>query len=183
MPCDGLRYDAASSRARTHAMELRIIAAGGTFDKHYDEIAGRLDFAHSHLPEAIARARITERIEFEQVFLLDSLDMTDSDRRLLLDACVRAAESAIVIVHGTDTMAETARLISEAGLAKTVILTGAMVPYELAHSDAMFNLGFACGAAQLLPPGVYVAMNGRVFNAVNVAKNRAQGVFEEGKPS
>jgi L-asparaginase len=159
-------------------MTLRIIATGGTFDKHYDEIAGKLDFAQSHLPEVIARSRITVPVVLDQLPLLDSLDMQDADRKRVLAACERAPERAIVIIHGTDTMPETAVVLGQASLDKTIVLTGAMIPYEVAGSDAMFNFGFACGVAGTLLPGVYVAMNGQVFAWDRVMKNRAQGRFE-----
>ena len=159
-------------------MALRIIATGGTFDKHYDEIAGKLTFAASHLPEAIARARITATLELEELPLLDSLDMQDIDRRRVLASCTNAEEEAIVIIHGTDTMQDTAAVLGAANLAKAIVVTGAMIPYEIANSDALFNLGFACGVAQFLPHGVYVAMNGKVFGWDKVQKNRAAGVFE-----
>ncbi len=158
-------------------MTLRILATGGTFDKHYDEIAGKLTFAQSHLPDVITRARLTLPTELEIVAMLDSLEMQDSDRSNVLAACQRATETAIVIVHGTDTMRETAHVIGNANLAKTIVLTGAMIPYEIANSDAFFNLGLACGVAQTLPHGVYIAMNGQIFNWDNVKKNRSAGVF------
>jgi L-asparaginase len=159
-------------------MSLRIIATGGTFDKHYDELTGTLGFADSHLPAALARTRMTVRVELEQLPLLDSLDMMDADRQRVLASCRVAAEPAIVIIHGTDTMRETAGVLGPAALGKTIVLTGAMIPYEIANSDALFNLGFASGVAQVLPPGVYVAMNGQVFAWDKVTKNRAAGVFE-----
>ena len=160
-------------------MTLRIIATGGTFDKHYDEIAGQLVFANSHLPEVIARARLTVPAMLEELPLLDSLDMQDIDRRRVLASCDRSEENAIVVIHGTDTMQDTARLLGAAQLAKTIVLTGAMIPYAIRGSDAQFNFGFACGVAQLMPHGVYVAMNGRVFAWDKVVKNRGAGVFEE----
>ena len=159
-------------------MSLRIIATGGTFDKHYDEISGKLGFATSHLPEVIARSRITIPVVLEELPLLDSLDMQDADRARVLASCNAAQEKAIVIVHGTDTMRETAEVLGAAGLDQTVVLTGAMIPYEIANSDALFNLGFAAAAAQILPSGVYVAMNGKVFTWDNVTKNRTAGVFQ-----
>lgn len=159
-------------------MTLRIIATGGTFDKHYNELNGTLGFADSHLPAAIARARITVPVELELLPLLDSLDMADPDRARVLAACQAAPEKAIVIVHGTDTMQETAAVLGPAALDKTIVFTGAMIPYEIDNSDALFNLGFACGVAQALPPGAYVAMNGRIFAWDNVQKNRAAGVFQ-----
>jgi L-asparaginase len=161
-------------------MTLRIIATGGTFDKHYNELNGVLGFADSHLPEVIKRARLTVPVELEVVSLLDSLDMQDADRQKVLGACQAAPEKAIVIVHGTDTMRDTAQVLGalEATNDKTIVFTGAMIPYEIANSDALFNFGFACGVAQVLPPGVYVAMNGKVFTWDNVTKNRAAGVFQ-----
>jgi L-asparaginase len=159
-------------------MTLRIIATGGTFDKHYNELNGVLGFADSHLPEVIKRTRMTIPVELEVVSLLDSLDMQDADRQRVLAACQAAPEKAIVIVHGTDTMRDTAQVLGAAGSDKTIVFTGAMIPYEIANSDALFNFGFACGVAQVLPPGVYVAMNGKVFSWDNVTKNRAAGVFQ-----
>ncbi len=159
-------------------MSLRIIATGGTFDKHYDELTGTLDFADSHMPAVLARTRMTIPVELELLPLLDSLDMQDVDRQRVLASCRAAGEKAIVIIHGTDTMRETAGVLGEAALGKTIVLTGAMIPYEIANSDALFNLGFATGVAQVLSPGVYVAMNGQVFAWDKVTKNKAAGVFQ-----
>ena len=161
-------------------MTLRIIATGGTFDKHYDEIKGVLGFSSSHLPAIVARARITLPVEVEQLPLLDSLDMGDADRQRILTACSQAPEQHIVIVHGTDTMRETAEVLGQAQLPKTIVLTGAMIPYAVANSDALFNLGFACGVAQTLQlGGVYVAMNGCIFPWDRVMKNREAGLFQQ----
>lgn len=159
-------------------MSLRIIATGGTFDKHYDPLTGRLNFRDSVLPEALDRARLTLPVVFESLLALDSLDMQDSHRRQIREACERSAEDRIVIVHGTDTMPETAQVLGRSELNKTVILTGAMVPYRVAQSDALFNLGFACAAASLAAAGVYIAMNGQIFPWDDVMKNRDQGVFQ-----
>ncbi|RXZ36490.1 asparaginase [Oxalobacteraceae bacterium CAVE-383] len=159
-------------------MTLHIIATGGTLDKHYDEITGVLRFGASHLAEMLARARLTAPMTLEELPLLDSLDMQDIDRRRVLASCEHAQHRAIVVVHGTDTMCETAEVLGRAGLLKTIVLTGAMIPYVIDGSDAQFNLGFACGVAQTLPPGVYVAMNGQVFEWDKVRKNRSAGVFE-----
>ena len=158
-------------------MTLRILATGGTFDKHYNEIEGKLSFSKSHLPEVIQRARLTVPVELEVCMLMDSLDMDDSHRQTILEACQRSPEKAIVIIHGTDTMRETAEVLGAADLGKTVVFTGAMIPYDIANSDAFFNLGFACAAAQLLPAGVHVAMNGKIFPWNDVQKNRSAGVF------
>lgn len=159
-------------------MTLRIIATGGTFDKHYDEIAGVLGFGAGHLQGAIVRARITLPVVLQELPFLDSLDMQDTDRARILTACCDAVEATVVIIHGTDTMPQTAAVLGAAALPRTIVLTGAMIPYEIAMSDALFNFGFACGVAQVLPHGVYVAMNGQYFDWRNVRKNRRDGIFE-----
>lgn len=159
-------------------MSLRIIATGGTFDKSYDPLTGNLVFDSSILPTALTRARITEAISFEPLLALDSLEMTDEHRARILTACERSEQTKIVIIHGTDTMRETAEVIGQAALQKTIVLTGAMVPYRIASSDALFNLGFAIAVAQLSRPGVFVAMNAQVFAWDSVRKNKAAGVFE-----
>ena len=160
-------------------MTIRIIITGGTFDKHYDEIRGNLGFKDTHLPEILKFVRCAVPIECELNQLIDSLDMHISNRLQILESCRRAAEEHIVITHGTDTMAETAKVLGKAGLAKTVVLTGAMTPYIFNNSDAVFNLGSAITAVQLLPSGVYIAMNGKVFSWDRVKKNKERGVFEE----
>ena len=160
-------------------MTTRILATGGTFDKHYDELSGQLVFGAGHLPEALRCARIATPPILQQLPFLDSLDMQDADRRRILDACRAAPESFLVIVHGTDTMPESAAMIGEAALDKTIVFTGAMIPFEVAGSDATFNLGFAYGVAQTLPAGVYIAMNAMIFNWHDVKKNKAAGMFEK----
>ncbi len=169
-------------------MNLRVIITGGTFDKRYDAIRGQLTFEDTHLPDIIKQVRSSLTIELELNQLVDSLDMQDENRQRVLDACRHAREELIVITHGTDTMAETAGVLGravdsgETGLSgKRIVLTGAMVPYSVSGSDALFNLGSAVMAAQLVKPGVYIAMNGRCFPWHSVKKNRAQGVFE-GEP-
>ena len=159
-------------------MAIRIIITGGTFDKQYDEIRGSLTFKDSHLPEILKFVRCSVPIELELNQLIDSLDMHTSNRLKVLESCRRAAEERIVITHGTDTMVETAAVLGEAGLAKTIVLTGAMVPYVFSNSDAVFNLGCAVTAVQLLPHGVFIAMNGRVFAWDKVRKNKEVGLFE-----
>ena len=159
-------------------MNLRIIATGGTFDKHYDPLTGNLIFRDSVLPEALDRVRLTSPVSFEPLLALDSLEMQDNHRQLIREACERSAEDRIVIVHGTDTMPETARVLGQAALKKTIVLTGAMVPYQISQSDALFNLGFACAAANLAATGVYIAMNGQLFSWDDVMKNRDRGVFQ-----
>ena len=160
-------------------MSIRIIITGGTFDKHYDEIRGSLTFKDSHLPEILKFVRCSVPIELELNQLIDSLDMQISNRLSILESCRRAPENRIVITHGTDTMVETAAVLGEAGCAKTIVLTGAMVPYIFNNSDAVFTLGCAVTAVQLRPVGVYLAMNGRIFPWDNVRKNRTLAVFEE----
>jgi L-asparaginase len=160
-------------------VRIRIIITGGTFDKHYDEVRGGLTFKDTHLPEILRFTRCTVPIELELNQLIDSLEMGITNRLQILAACRRAAEDRIVVTHGTDTMVETAGVLGEAGLDKSIVLTGAMVPFEVSASDALFNLGCAITAVQLLPRGVHIAMNGRVFRWDAVRKNRDLGVFEE----
>lgn len=160
-------------------MHIRIITTGGTFDKCYDEIRGELGFRETHLPAVLEQGRSTVPITVQVDRLLDSLDMQEADRQRILAACHAAPEGHIVIVHGTDTMQQTAQVLGAAQLAKTIVLTGAMIPFTIGRSDAMFNLGFALAAVQLLPQGVYIAMNGRTFTWDNVRKNKEAGIFEE----
>ena len=143
-------------------MSVRIIATGGTFDKHYDPIRGELGFGHTHLDQIVARARLAQRVEVDVTMLLDSLEMTDALRAQVVDACRRAPEKRIVVVHGTDTMTLTAHALALAALPKAIVLTGAMVPYCIEGSDAVFNLGFAMGCVQALNAGVHIAMNGQL---------------------
>jgi L-asparaginase len=158
---------------------IRVFVTGGTFDKEYDEINGRLYFKHTHVEDMLRLARCRLDVRVATLMMIDSLDMTDADRRKVVESCRTTAEQRIVVTHGTDTMADTARALHEVGLAKTVVLTGAMVPYTFGSSDGLFNLGSALSFAQVLPAGVYVAMNGRCFPGHRVRKNRELGVFEE----
>jgi L-asparaginase len=158
---------------------IRILVTGGTFDKEYDELGGRLFFKDTHLHEMLRLARCRIPVQVETLMMVDSLDMTEADRARVVERCRGSAEERLVVTHGTDTMVETARALQAAGLGKTVVLTGAMIPYAFGSSDGLFNLGSALSFAQVLPPGVYVAMNGRYFPADKVRKNRQGGVFEE----
>jgi L-asparaginase len=160
-------------------MAIRIFVTGGTFDKEYNEITGQLFFKETHLPEMITRSRVTPEVVVQTLMMIDSLDMTAGDRTLIVNQCNEAAEKKIIITHGTDTMAVTAAVLAEKVLGKTIVLTGAMIPYKFGSSDGFFNLGCALAFVQALPPGVYVAMNGRYFNWDNVRKNRQTGQFEE----
>ncbi|QJR10690.1 L-asparaginase 1 [Usitatibacter rugosus] len=158
----------------------RIIVTGGTFDKQYDAIKGELTFGSTHLPAILEQARSTIPIAIEVNQLIDSLHMTAEDRVRVLEACRAAPEQAIVVIHGTDTMAETARVVGEAKLGKVIVFTGAMIPYAVQGSDALFNLGFALASAQTLAAGVYVAMNARIFAWDKVRKDKVDGVFVPG---
>jgi len=160
-------------------MEVQILVTGGTFDKDYDEIGGKLFFAETRVPEMLALGRCGLKVDVQTLMLIDSLDMTDADRARIVEACRSTASQRIVITHGTDTMELTARALGQAGLAQTIVLTGAMIPYTFGSSDGLFNLGSALAFAQSLPPGTYVAMNGRYFQWNNVRKNRDLGFFEE----
>lgn len=163
---------------KSSRMSIRIIVTGGTFDKKYDEIEGALTFKETQLPKILRQVRVTVPVAFETNQLIDSLYMTDEHRQNILAACRAAPESQIIITHGTDTVVETAQLLGQAALDKTIVLTGAMVPYSVFGSDALFNLGTAVGTVQLLSIGVYIVMNGRIFSWDNVQKDRLRGVFE-----
>jgi len=159
-------------------MAIRIFVTGGTFDKEYDEIRGKLFFRDSHLAEMLRMGRNRAEVEIRTLMMVDSLEMSDSDRELIARNCTEVPEDRIVITHGTDTMVDTARVLAERVPGKTIVLTGAMIPIAFGSSDGLFNLGGAITAAQALPAGVYVAMNGRIFPWDNVRKNRETGVFE-----
>ena len=160
-------------------MAIKILVTGGTFDKEYDEIAGKLYFKHTHVPEILQLGRSNQPIEICTLMMIDSLEMTAADRNSIIQHCKDCTEQRIVITHGTDTMEITAKELGRAGLNKTIVLTGAMVPYKFGSSDGLFNLGSALAFVQSLPTGVYVAMNGRCFDWDNVKKNKASGIFEE----
>ena len=160
-------------------MGIRILVTGGTFDKEYDELTGRLFFLETHVPEMLRRGRARLDLEIETVRMIDSLELTDEGRARIVQRCRDTAEQALVITHGTDTMVETAAALAKARLAnKTIVLTGAMVPYAFGSSDGLFNLGSALSFVQVLPAGVYIAMNGQQFSWDACRKNRETGVFE-----
>lgn len=160
-------------------MSIRIFITGGTFDKEYNELTGELFFKESHLPEMLQLGRNGLVVEIKTLMMVDSLDMLMSDRITVADHCIRAKEDKIIITHGTDTMVDTAKVLSQIVKDKTVVLTGAMVPYKFGSSDGLFNLGSAMAFVQTLPHGIYVVMNGRYFNANNVRKNKEKGEFVE----
>jgi L-asparaginase len=158
---------------------IRILVTGGTFDKEYNELTGALFFKDTHVPEMLRLGRSRVEVAVHTLMMMDSLDMTDLDRQHIVEACRSAPEERIVITHGTDTMVQTARAIAADPVAnsKTIVLTGAMVPYAFGSSDGMFNLGSALSFVQALSPGVYVAMNGRCFDWHAVEKDRGAGIF------
>jgi L-asparaginase len=160
---------------------IRLFVTGGTFDKQYNELTGTLAFKGTHLVEMLRLGRCKLDVSIQTLMMIDSLDMTDADRNVIVSACRQASERRIVVTHGTDTMVETARALAAGlpvGLGKTIVLTGAMVPYAFGSSDGLFNLGSALSFAQVLQAGIYVAMNGRCFPWDRVRKNRETGVFE-----
>jgi L-asparaginase len=160
-------------------MRIRVLVTGGTFDKNYDELTGRLYFRDTHVPEMLRLGRARIDLVVETVTMIDSLDMDDACRARIVERCRTCEERGVVITHGTDTMVETAKAVALAQLAgKTVVLTGAMVPYAFGSSDGLFNLGSALSFVQALAPGVYVAMNGQHFPWNECRKNRDTGVFE-----
>ena len=159
-------------------MPIRILITGGTFDKEYDEIHARLVFKESHLPEMLRLGRCRVDVHVRTIMMIDSLDMTAADRDAIVQNCRQCEEAKILITHGTDTMVETAHVLAGAVPGKTIVLTGAMIPYAFGSSDGMFNLGSALSFVQVLPHGVYVAMNGECFRWDEVRKNRETGVFE-----
>ncbi len=159
---------------------IQIFVTGGTFDKEYNFITGELFFQDTHLKEMFERGRCTLNLNIKTLMMVDSLDMTDADREIIIHNCQLAKSDKIIITHGTDTMVKTAKALDDADIGqKTIILTGAMIPIAFGtSSDGFFNLGSALAYAQSLPPGVYVAMNGQYFDAHHVRKNRQTGFFE-----
>jgi len=159
-------------------MRIRVFVTGGTFYKEYDELTGQLYFRSTHVDEMLRRGRCGLDVDVETLMMVDSLEMTDAQRAAIVRACHDCAEDQIVITHGTDTMVETARALADGVENKTIVLTGAMVPYAFGSSDGLFNLGSALSFVQSLPAGVYIAMNGKSFAWDDVRKNREAGVFE-----
>ena len=162
---------------------VRVFVTGGTFDKEYNERDGSLFFKDTHLRDMLKLARSLADVEVRTLMMIDSLEMDEEDREVILSQCRKSPQERIVITHGTDTMEVTARLLGETITDKTVVLTGAMIPYAFGSSDGLFNLGSALAFAQSLPPGVYIAMNGRCFRWDNVRKNRDVGIFEKLNPA
>jgi L-asparaginase len=160
-------------------MAIRIFITGGTFDKEYNELNGQLYFKDTHVQDLLEMGRCRLDTEIRTLMMIDSLEMTDEDRELIAHQCNQCEENQIVITHGTDTMAETAKMLAKKVKNKTIVLFGAMIPIKFGSSDGLFNFGSALAFVQTLPAGVYVSMNGRCFNANNVMKNKETGIFEE----
>ena len=159
-------------------MGIKILLTGGTIDKNYNESNGELDFNETHIPEILELGRNRTEVEIEQAMFIDSLEMTDTNRQTILKICKASKQNRILITHGTDTLVDTAIVLGNERIAKTIVLAGAMIPYVFKHTDAVFNMGFAFGVVQALPHGVYVAMNGMIFNYDQVMKNKKKGIFE-----
>jgi L-asparaginase len=160
-------------------MTIKIFVIGGTFDKEYNELTGELFFKNSHVQEMLSLGRSKVPVDIRNLMMVDSTTITDEDREIIAINCIKVKEDRILITHGTDTMVKTAKHIAKKVTDKTIVLTGAMVPYTFGSSDGLFNLGSALAYVQILPLGVYIAMNGRCFNYDNVRKNTKTGEFEE----
>ncbi len=159
-------------------MTIKLLITGGTIDKQYDELNGKLIFTQSGIGDMLTQGRTRLELSLETVMLKDSLDLDDNDRQKILASCLTCDESRIVITHGTDTMVETSQVLAAGIKDKTIVLLGAMVPYQFKNSDALFNLGCAIAAVQTLGNGVYITMNGKVFNYDEVVKNKEAGEFQ-----
>ncbi|MBC8311536.1 MAG: asparaginase [Candidatus Marinimicrobia bacterium] len=157
---------------------IKIFVTGGTFDKAYNELNGQLYFKETHLHEMLALGRSQLKVDIETLMMKDSLEMTDENRHSIVQKCIESNEDRILITHGTDTMVETAKLLATKVATKTIVLTGAMIPYKFGSSDGLFNLGSALSFLQTLPNGIYIAMNGNIFNWDNVKKNKELGLFQ-----
>ncbi len=162
---------------KKNIMTIRLIITGGTIDCQRKE-GTHYFFGETHLPQMLQQARVTVKTTLQVLFLKDSLHTTDEDRHAILQACIASPEDKIVITHGTDTMHLTAKVLGEKIKDKTIVLLGAMIPYNQPNSDALFNLGCAMASVQILGTGVYVTMHGRIFSWHNVRKNRESGLFE-----
>ena len=156
---------------------IKIFVTGGTFDKEYNELNGELYFNKTHLHEMLKLGRSQLKVDIETLMMKDSLEMSNDDRNFILEKCIESNESKILITHGTDTMVKTAKLLATKIHSKTIVLTGAMIPYKFGSSDGLFNLGSALSFLQSLPIGIYIAMNGNIFRWDNVKKNKELGLF------
>jgi L-asparaginase len=157
---------------------IQVFITGGTFDKEYNELDGSLYFKETHVQEMLEKGRSRLDLQTQTLFMKDSLEFTETERAKIQQACANAASDRILITHGTDTMTQTADYLAQHIMSKTIVLTGAMIPYKFGSSDGMFNLGSALAFVQILPPGVYISMNGKIFEAGSVRKNLSKGEFE-----
>ena len=160
-------------------MRIAVFVTGGTFDKEYNEITGELYFKDTHIREILDLGRSLVEVEIKKLMLVDSLNMTEKDRAKIVQQCIDTKSKHILITHGTDTMDNTAKVLARASLKKTIVLTGAMIPYKFGSSDGLFNLGSALAFVQTLKFGVYIAMNGCCFEWDKVKKNKKLGKFEK----
>ena len=161
-------------------MNIKVFTCGGTFEKVYNPISGELGFKDSCVPNIIKRSRITAKVYFEELFFKDSLDMDNDDRLMIAHRIKIEPIKNIVVIHGTDTMVQTAQTIKEhTSQDKVVVITGAMLPFSIKESDAMFNFGGAFIATQTLKPGIWISMNGNIFRSDDVEKNIRKGIFEK----
>jgi len=162
---------------------IKIFITGGTFDKEYNELNGELYFKKTHLLEMLKLGRSQLKVDVETIMMKDSLEMSPNDRNHIVSKCIESSSNRILITHGTDTMVDTAKLLAEKIDAKAIVLTGAMIPYKFGSSDGLFNLGSALSFLQILPHGIYIAMNGNIFNWDNIKKNNELGLFQPLKNS
>ena len=159
---------------------IQILITGGTFDKSYNHISGDLFFEKTHIPEMLERSKCRLNVDVKTLMMIDSLEMTKKDIEKIIEECKKTKSSRIVITHGTDTMVNTAEKIAEKIKNKTIVLTGAMIPYAFgSSSDGFFNLGSALSFVQTLKNGVYIAINGQYFAYDKVEKNKLKGYFEK----
>ena len=158
--------------------KIKIFITGGTFDKEYNELTGELYFKNSHMYELLELGRCRLDVDIETLMMVDSIEMSKTERNYIIQKCIEEPIKQIIITHGTDTMVKTARILADAVNDKTIVLTGAMIPVRFGSSDGLFNMGSALSFVQALSPGVYIAMNGQFFNQENVRKNKKLGIFE-----
>ena len=158
--------------------KIKIFITGGTFDKEYNELTGKLYFKNSHMYELLELGRCQLDVDIETLMMVDNIEMSKTERNYIIQKCIEEPIRQIIITHGTDTMVKTARILADAVNDKTIVLTGAMIPVRFGSSDGLFNMGSALSFVQALSPGVYIAMNGQIFNQENVRKNKKLGIFE-----
>jgi len=159
-------------------MSIKLFSTGGTIAKMYDELSGELLFDKEHIQKMLSQGRSTAQIEVTPLMMKDSLEMNELDRDIIFKACKETTKEKIIITHGTDTMVESAKKLSTVK-DKTIVFTGAMIPFAFKNSDALFNISAAITAVQTLPNGIYICMNAKIFSWDNVVKNRKKGIFEE----